>query len=143
MQWDNTKENIKYTISDVVECTHWPLIGQAGSIDIEVEYSFIPDEDLISNTLNAIDALDHSVIGSDPEIADHSERFFILEGHDENFLVDALNVFIPELKEVLRKHLVGIDLPETRVTITLNKQKISVLTSFEGESLVMNKSIKG
>lgn len=131
-----------YTVEDVVECTHWPLIGQAGSIDIKVSMDFIPHLTLINKITESIDRLDHSVISADPDIVEFTQRYTLLDGFSELFLVDAMDSYTPLLIDILKKELSPerLDNSVFTVEIKLNKQSLKEIIILDKVSRIIKNS---
>ena len=66
-----------YTIEDVVEVGHMPLIG--GTMNIKVNFNKVPTVETKENVYQVIDYLDHCLITDNKEAIAFSERYFLLD----------------------------------------------------------------
>jgi hypothetical protein len=100
-----------YRVKDVVECGYFDNQEKGGTIDVELSFDKF-DSEVINKCLKIIDYFDHCVITDDKEVAEFSERYF---------LIDKKINFLEDIARCLKSTLVDEQILITNIKITLGK----------------------
>lgn len=116
-----------YKITDKVETGYLHNDCKGGTLHITFNYSTYNSE-IKSEVLRTIDYLDHSLITSNSDALQFSERFFLLE-KTENIFNDVLFILYDFISKIYISNVVSISVRLNNETVELTKDELKLLSN--------------